>query len=325
MKTWDVVAGDILRDYTDFTGLVDSVAFNLDGTRFAFTSEDGLRVFNFSTTDDITTLTDQELFALPEGASVTFSPYGTRLAAASGSATAGNSIKVWDAGTGQEFLTLAGHTSWVMGIAFSPDGKSLISTSLDGTVKVWSLLPGSETVTILSPPAVYGIRVAYSPKEQEFATNAGDGTARIWNAETGELQQTLTGHAMETMSVAFRPDGTRLATGSLDGTAIVWDKATGKELFALSAHQDGVRDIALAALMERRKSGMPPPESSFMRSRATRAWCLEWLSARMGNSWPHQAQTRPQRFGMQERANYYARLPVIKEGYPTLPIVLMVG
>jgi WD40 repeat protein/transcriptional regulator with XRE-family HTH domain len=243
MKIWDVVTGDILRDFTDFTGLVDTVAFSLDGTRFAFTSEDGLRVFSFDVADDIVTLTDHEIFALPGGASVTFSPDGMQLAAASGSATAGNSIKVWDAATGQELLTLAGHTSWVMGIGFSPDGKSLASTSLDGTVKVWSLSPGKETVTVMSPPAVYGIRVAYSPNGQAFATNAGDGTARIWNAETGEAQLALAGHTLETMSVAFSPDGMHFATGSLDGTAIVWDTTTGKELLTLSGHADGVRDI----------------------------------------------------------------------------------
>ena len=247
MKIWDIATSDLLRDYTDFTGLVDSVAFNLDGTRFAFTSEDGLQVFDFSTTADITTLTDHETFALPEGASVTFSPDGTRLAAASGSATVGNSIQVWDATTGQELLILAGHTGWVMGIAFSPDGKSLVSTSLDGRVKVWSLSPGSESVTVMSPPAVYGIRVAYSPNGQEFATNAGDGTARIWDANAGDAQLTLTEQAMETMSIAFSPDGTRFATGSLDGAAILWDKATGKELISFSAHQDGVRDITFSS------------------------------------------------------------------------------
>ena len=56
----------------------------------------------------------------------------------------GNVIKLWDATTGRELLTLTGHTGWVMGLAFSPDGQWLASTSLDGTVKIWSLLPGNE-------------------------------------------------------------------------------------------------------------------------------------------------------------------------------------
>ncbi|RPJ21855.1 MAG: hypothetical protein EHM33_25040, partial [Chloroflexi bacterium] len=248
MKIWDAVTGDLLHDYSDFTGLIDSVAFSPDGTRFAFTSEDGLRVWelNFSTSDGVTTITNQEVFGLPEGASVTFSPDGTQLAAISGSSTAGNTIKLWDATTGRELLTLAGHTGWVMGIAFSPDGKRLISTSLDGTARVWSLTPGNETVTVASPAAVYGVRVAYNPNGQEFATNGGDGTATLWNAETGEPRLSLTEHDLEVLSVAFSPDGTRFATGSIDSTTIVWDTASGQKLLTLSGHEAGVRDIAFS-------------------------------------------------------------------------------
>ena len=54
-----------------------------------------------------------------------FSPDGKRLASASGDQT----VKVWDATSGQEMLTLKGHTDAVMSVAFSPDGKRLASAS----------------------------------------------------------------------------------------------------------------------------------------------------------------------------------------------------
>jgi WD40 repeat protein len=64
---------------------------------------------------------------------VVFSPDGKRLA----SAGADERVKVWDAQTGQETLSLKGHTRCVNSVSFSPDGKRLASASFDQTVKVW--------------------------------------------------------------------------------------------------------------------------------------------------------------------------------------------
>jgi WD40 repeat protein/transcriptional regulator with XRE-family HTH domain len=244
MKFWDVTSGALLRDDVGFTGLIDSVAFSPDGTRFAFTTVDGLHVWQLdaSAAADLRASTPQELLAIPDGASVTFSPDGQRLAAASGA----TQVKVWEAATGREVLTLVGHTGWVMGVVFSPDGKRLATTSLDGTARIWSLTPGVETVAVTSPGTGYGTRVAYNPSGQEFATNGGDGTATLWNAQTGAPRLTLAGHALEVLAVAFSADGERLATGSLDATAIVWDTGTGQKLLTLLGHQVGVRDVAFS-------------------------------------------------------------------------------
>ena len=57
-------------------------------------------------------------------------------------------MKVWDAATGQEILTLKGHTDAVTSVAFSPDGKRLASASSDQTVKVWDAATGQETLTL---------------------------------------------------------------------------------------------------------------------------------------------------------------------------------
>ena len=74
---------------------------------------------------------------LYEVISVSFSPDGKRLASASSDQT----VKVWDATTGQEALTLKGHTSSVGSVSFSPDGQRLASASWDHTVKVWDARP----------------------------------------------------------------------------------------------------------------------------------------------------------------------------------------
>src|SRR5262249_13257473 len=76
--------------------------------------------------------------------SVAYSPDGKRLANPSGD----NTVKVWDAQTGQELSTLRGHTGQVNSVAYSPDGKHLASASLDKTVKVWEVQTGQESLSL---------------------------------------------------------------------------------------------------------------------------------------------------------------------------------
>lgn len=241
LKVWDTATGELLEDYTDFSGVLLGVTFNPDGKRLAF-SDGTVHVWQLDqdTVDGRTQITNQELYVIPGSGSDTFSPDGSILAGVNN----GNVILLWDTATGRELHRIVGHTGWVMGLAFSPDGKALASTSLDGTVKIWSLSPGNEIVAVTSPAAGFGTRVTYAPTGQEFATNGGDGTATFWNVESGEPRLKLKGHELEVLNVAFNSDGARFATGSLDGNVILWDASTGEKIQTLTAHEFGVRDVA---------------------------------------------------------------------------------
>jgi len=57
-------------------------------------------------------------------------------------------VKVWDASTGQEALTLKGHTFTVNSVGFSSDCKRIVSGSYDGTVKVWDANTGQAALTL---------------------------------------------------------------------------------------------------------------------------------------------------------------------------------
>jgi tetratricopeptide (TPR) repeat protein len=128
---------------------------------------------------------------------------------------------VWDARTGQETLTLKGHTSLVSGVAFSPDGGRLASASYDQTVKVWDARTGQETLTLKGHTlGVSG--VAFSPDGQRLASASLDQTVKVWDARTGQETLTLKGHTSPVWGVAFSPDGQRLASASKDGIN-VWE------------------------------------------------------------------------------------------------------
>ncbi|MHC5732158.1 MAG: WD40 repeat domain-containing protein, partial [Nostoc sp.] len=66
---------------------------------------------------------------------VAFSADGKMIASGSRDRT----IKLWNPATGEEILTLTGHTNTVTSVTFSPDGKTLVSGSEDNTIKIWRL------------------------------------------------------------------------------------------------------------------------------------------------------------------------------------------
>ena len=173
--------------------------------------------------------------------SVGFSPDGKRLASASVDQT----VKVWDATTGQETLALKGHTMLVRSVAFSPDGKRLASASWDQTVRVWDATTGQEMLT-LKGHSDKVFSVAFSPDGKRLASASGDQTVKVWDVATGQEMLTLKGHSDSVNSVAFSPDGQRLASASDDRTVKVWDATSGQEMLTLKGHSDRISSVAFS-------------------------------------------------------------------------------
>jgi hypothetical protein len=133
---------------------------------------------------------------------------------------------VWDARTGSPQLELKGHTDGVVSVAFSPDGRRIVTGSCDQTAKVWDARTGSPQLKLEGHTGLVR-SVAFSPDGTRIVTGSNDQTARVWDARTGATQLKLEGHTGGVVSVAFSPDGTRLVTGSDGRTARVWDARTG--------------------------------------------------------------------------------------------------
>ena len=169
------------------------------------------------------------------------SPEGTRLAGGGSN----NTLKVWDAATQQEMLTMIGHAKPVVSVAFSPDGRRIVSGSEDNTAKVWDATTGQEMQTMIGHTNLI-IGVAFSPDGTRIVSGSWDQTLKVWDAATGEELHTLKGHKLPVQHVAYSPDGTRIASGSWDNTLRVWDAATGQALKTLDEHTKKVDSVAFS-------------------------------------------------------------------------------
>jgi WD40 repeat protein len=254
VKVWDARTGQELLALQGHTSAVLSVAYSPDGARLASGSGNPsalaggppgeVKVWDARTGRELLTLKGRADLVT----SVAFSPDGARLAGGSSAASVSfgldpGEVQVWDARTGQELLTLKGHTGWVTGVAFSPDGARLAGTSWDGTVKVWDARTGQELPTLKGHTELVS-SVTFSPDGARLASGSFDKTVKVWDAYTGRELLTLKGHTELVLSVAYSPDGARLASGSSDKTVKVWDARTGQELLALKGHTGGVTGVA---------------------------------------------------------------------------------
>lgn len=182
---------------------------------------------------------------------------------------------------GDEVRVLNGHTDWVTGVAILPDGQHAVSSSLDGTLRLWDLANGqtdrviavaqieeeeSEIVSAVSvaarsggtlvstgqmgmpprhepPGGVSGVVI--TPDGHKAITSGWDGMLRIWNLVTGHEERAISAHIEAVGALAITPDGRRIISAADDRLIRVWDLASGEQLLELTGHGDLVRALAV--------------------------------------------------------------------------------
>jgi DNA-binding beta-propeller fold protein YncE/tRNA A-37 threonylcarbamoyl transferase component Bud32 len=138
-----------------------------------------------------------------------------------------------------------GHADSVCAVAFSPDGKRIVSGSWDRTLKVWDAATGKEMLALKGHAgAVRG--VAFSPHGERIVSGSADKTLKVWDAATGIEVRTLKGHTGDIYGVAFSPKGRYIVTASADRTLTVWDTGRGYEALALPGHAASVHSVAFS-------------------------------------------------------------------------------
>jgi WD40 repeat protein len=130
----------------------------------------------------------------------------------------------------QEILMDLGTNVEVLrGVAFSPDGKRVVTASHDMTAILWDAATGRK-VRVLQGHSGFILSVAFHPKANQVLTGSQDKTVILWDAATGHKLRAFQGHTGWVKSVAIGPDGRLILTGSLDKTVALWDIPTGKRV-----------------------------------------------------------------------------------------------
>ncbi|KAF8578326.1 WD40 repeat-like protein [Ramaria rubella] len=143
---------------------------------------------------------------------------------------------------------LEGHSVGVTSVAFSSDGKYIVSGSWDTTVRVWDTETGQAVSVPFEGHSSWVTSVAFSPDGKHIASGSDDKTIRVWDAETGQaVGASFDGHSGTVTSVAFSPNGKHIISGSWDTTICIWDVETGQAVSApFEGHSGWVTSVAFS-------------------------------------------------------------------------------
>jgi WD40 repeat protein/uncharacterized caspase-like protein len=146
-------------------------------------------------------------------------------------------IRLYDFASGELKALLKGHTNVVAGLAFSPDGKTLISGGGDSTAILWDV----ETKTLrrrLEGHRAEIYAVGFTPDGARAVTGSFDATLRLWSVADGALIKEMPGHGDKVRSLAVSPRDGAIASGDNSGEIRLWDGKTGARI-KVFANQGG--------------------------------------------------------------------------------------
>jgi WD40 repeat protein len=223
LRIWDVATGQLRREIQHSDASSRGLTLSPDGRRVAATTWDERRLWLC-----VLDVASGDLLFRAKGESLAYSPDGRWLAAL-GVDQNHSTVALLDAQTHKLAAELKGHEGRVIGAAFSPDSRRLVSCSVDHTARLWEVPGGKCQVLDGHNDEVFA--AAFHPDGTRLATAGRDRAIWMWDLATGKDVLRLQGHTSYIWSLAFSPDGTTLASGSGDFTVRLWDTAPLKERY----------------------------------------------------------------------------------------------
>ena len=218
IRLWDVSTGEHKKTFIAEHGRSLRVLFSRDGDTLASWGSYEANLWDAATNTHKKTSREYEDYA---GVSIN----GDDVALASID-NKKDYIRLLDFVTGEEYRKFRGHTKKVESVAFSPDGRTLVSGSRDKTIRFWDVTTGKHKKTLKGHQKSID-SIAFSADGRMLATASRDNTVGLWDAIIGTHKKTLKGHTSAVNGAAFSPDGQTIVTWSNDRTIRLWDVDTG--------------------------------------------------------------------------------------------------
>jgi WD40 repeat protein len=280
LKLWEVGSGRLIRTFEGHESRVYSVAFSPDGKYVVSGSGDKtLKLWEAGSGRLVLFIKHKHSVN-----SVAFSPDGKYIVSGSDNdwEDEEKNLKLWEAGSGRLVCTytykeFVGYVDVdenidfrleeqslksIFSVAFSPDGKRIISGGEDGTLKLWEA-GNLQHILTFKEHEDYVQSVAFNPDGKYIVSGSHDGTLKLWEAESGCLIRTFEGYEGGFVkvgnekfskggvnSVAFSPDGNYIVSGSgnnwsrsYDKNLKLWETASGRLIRTFEGHERGVNSV----------------------------------------------------------------------------------
>ncbi|HCF85694.1 MAG TPA: hypothetical protein DEV72_10880, partial [Ktedonobacter sp.] len=130
----------------------------------------------------------------------------------------------------EEIIAYRGHRRFVRSIAWSPDGRSIVSGGDfgDSSIHVWDVATGQ--VVSIHDGQYRNFAVSWSPDGSRIAAGNFDGTVQVWEASSGHNTLVCDRQAGPVYTIDWSPDGRSIVSGGQDALVTVWDATTGSTL-----------------------------------------------------------------------------------------------